>query len=60
VLSAFHQPLIAVDEISRKKAWLLGWALIQWLARGHPVLGDIEVLSHLISHVVLCGMSIAK
>ena len=30
------------------------WAglLIQWLARSHPVLGDIEVLIHLISHVM--------
>jgi hypothetical protein len=30
--TAFHEPLIPADEISRRKARLLGRALVQWLA----------------------------
>jgi hypothetical protein len=60
-LAAFHQPLIPAEEISRKKPGCLGRALVQWLAPGSTqVLGEHRGSYHLISHVVLCGMSIAK
>ena len=51
-----------IAELTKKKAQLVGWALIQALSRpGGDTWGCWRHRDayHLISHVVLCGMSIA-
>jgi hypothetical protein len=52
-------PLTPAHKISQKKARLFGRALIS-LGGAVTFLEEHRGCCHLISHVVLCGMSIAK